>query len=109
MADIEQVITHGNEVFHIEVRGFDHIPEAERNMSLTQVDYLWVGTSVNLLSFALGALAITMGLSLWLGIVAAVVGNLIYAYISIGAATASMRCCHGSPRWPSRSSTPFSA
>ena len=73
MADIEPVITHGNEAFHIEVRGFDHIPEPERNMSLTQVDYLWVGTSVNLLSFALGALAITMGLSLWLGIVAAVV------------------------------------
>ncbi|HTB67759.1 MAG TPA: cytosine permease [Steroidobacteraceae bacterium] len=84
MADIEQVIRHGNDVFHIEVRGFDHIPEPERNMSLTQVDYLWVGTSVNLLSFALGALAITMGLSLWLGIVAAVVGNLTYAYISLG-------------------------
>jgi nucleobase:cation symporter-1, NCS1 family len=84
MADIEQVITDGNEVFHIEVRGFDHIPEAERNMTLPQVDYLWVGTSVNLLSFALGALAITMGLSLWLGIVAAVVGNLVYACISIG-------------------------
>jgi NCS1 family nucleobase:cation symporter-1 len=84
MADTEPVITHGNEVFHIEVRGFDHIPEPERNMSLTDVDYLWVGTSVNLLSFALGALAITMGLSLWLGIVAAVVGNLTYAYISLG-------------------------
>ena len=84
MADTEPVITHGNEVFHIEVRGFDHIPEPERNMSLTDVDYLWVGTSVNLLSFALGALAISMGLSLWLGIVAAVVGNLTYAYISLG-------------------------
>jgi nucleobase:cation symporter-1, NCS1 family len=74
----------GNEAFHIEVRGFDHIPEPERNMSLPHVDYLWVGTSVNLLSFALGALAITMGLNLWLGILAAVVGNLIYAYVAFG-------------------------
>jgi nucleobase:cation symporter-1, NCS1 family len=84
MADIEPVITHGNDAFHIEVRGFDHIPEPERNMSLTHVDYLWVGTSVNLLSFALGALGITMGLNLWLGILAAVLGNLTYAYIGIG-------------------------
>jgi NCS1 family nucleobase:cation symporter-1 len=88
MADIEPVITHGNEVFHIEVRGFDHIPEPERNMSLTQVDFLWVGTSVNLLSFALGAIGITMGLNLWLGIVAAVVGCLTYAYIGIGSIAA---------------------
>src|SRR5277367_4319562 len=60
--DEEPVIPHSNDLFRIEVRGFDHIPESERNMSLRQIDGLWVGTSVNLLSFALGALAITVGL-----------------------------------------------
>ena len=84
MADNEVVIVHGNEVFQIEVRGFDHIPEAERNMSMRHVDYLWVGTSVNLLSFALGALAISLGLNLWLALAACFVGNLTYGYVALG-------------------------
>jgi purine-cytosine permease-like protein len=74
----------GNEVFEIEARGFDHIPEPERNMSLPQVDHLWVGTSVNLLSFALGALAITLGLNLWLALAACFVGTLAYACVALG-------------------------
>lgn len=74
----------GNEAFHIEVRGFDHIPEAERNMSRRHIDYLWVGTSVNLLSFALGALAISFGLNLWLALAACFVGNLTYGYLALG-------------------------
>jgi nucleobase:cation symporter-1, NCS1 family len=84
MSADEEVILHGNEVFAIEVRGFDHIPEPERNMTLRQVDYLWVGTSLNLFAFALGALAITMGLSLWLSFFACLLGNLTYAYMSYG-------------------------
>lgn len=84
MTDNEMVITHGNEIFQIEVRGFDHIPEAERNMSMRHVDYLWVGTSVNLLSFALGALAISLGLNLWLALTACFVGNLTYGYVALG-------------------------
>jgi nucleobase:cation symporter-1, NCS1 family len=80
----EDVILHGNDVFAIEVRGFDHIPEPERNMTLRHVDYLWVGTSVNLLTFALGVLAITMGLSLWLALAACVAGTLTYAYVAYG-------------------------
>lgn len=83
-AESEKVIPHSNEVFAIEVRGFDHIPEPERNMTLRHVDYLWVGTSVNLLTFALGALAITLGLSLWLAFAACLTGTLIYAYLAFG-------------------------
>ena len=80
----EEVILESNEVFEIEVRGFDHIPEPERNMSLRQVDHLWVGTSVNLFSFALGAIAITLGLNLWLALAACVVGSLVYVYMACG-------------------------
>jgi hypothetical protein len=57
MADAAEVVEHGNEIFAIEVRGYDPIPEPERNMKLAQVGPLWAGTSVNMLSFALGALA----------------------------------------------------
>ena len=80
----EDVILRGNEVCEIEVRGFDHIPEPGRNMSLRHVDYLWVGTSVNLFAFALGSIAITLGLNLWQALAACVVGNLTYAYMAYG-------------------------
>ena len=88
MPEGESMIAHGNDVFHVEVRGFDHIPEPERNMSLRQIDYLWVGTSVNLLSFALGALTIGLGLSLWLALLACVIGSLAYGYVALGSIAA---------------------
>lgn len=84
MSEDERVIAHSNEVFHIEVRGFDHIPEPERNMTLRQVDHFWVGTSVSLLSFTLGALTIGVGLNLWLAFLACLVGTLGYALLAIG-------------------------
>jgi NCS1 family nucleobase:cation symporter-1 len=80
----ENVILNSNEVFEIEVRGFDHIPEPERNMALRHVDHLWVGTSVNMFSFALGAIAITLGLNLWLALAACIIGSLTYAYLAFG-------------------------
>jgi purine-cytosine permease-like protein len=84
MADATEAIERGNEIFAIEVRGYDPIPEPERNMRLGQVGPLWAGTSVNMLSFALGALAFTLTQSLWLAIAACVVGSLTYAGIAWG-------------------------
>ncbi len=81
---VERIIPHSNEAFGLEVRGFDHIPEAERNMTLPQVDVFWVANSVNLFSFALGALAIAQGLSLWPALAACVVGSITYVYVSLG-------------------------
>jgi nucleobase:cation symporter-1, NCS1 family len=84
MIDDEEVIQHSNEVFEIEVRGFDHIPEPERNMTLRHVDHLWAGTSVTLFSFVLGSIAITLGLNLWLALCACAIGSLTYAYLALG-------------------------
>jgi NCS1 family nucleobase:cation symporter-1 len=80
----EQVIPHSNEAFGMELRGFDHIPEPERNMSLGQVDLFWVANSVNLFSFALGALAIAQGLTLGMALTACAVGSITYIYVSLG-------------------------
>ena len=82
--DDEEVIPHGNDAFAVEVRGFDHIPDPERNMTLGQVDFFWVANSVNLFSVALGALAITAGLTLWAALAACVLGSLLYVYVSYG-------------------------
>ncbi len=82
--DIEEIILHSNEAFGMEVRGFDHIPEAERNMTLRQVGVFWVANSVNLFSFAIGALCIAQGSNLWMALSACAVGSLAYVYISCG-------------------------
>jgi nucleobase:cation symporter-1, NCS1 family len=84
MRDDEKLIPHSNEPFRVEVRGFDHIPEPERNMTLRQVDLFWVANSVNLLPFALGALAIGQGLALRWALAACVVGSIAYAYLGFG-------------------------
>ncbi len=53
-------------------------------MALRQVDHLWIGNSVNLFAFTLGTIAVSLGLNLWLALLACVLGNLPYAYMSYG-------------------------
>jgi nucleobase:cation symporter-1, NCS1 family len=84
MPNGEELIVQGNEPFRVEVRGFEHIPETERNMTLRQVDLFWVANSVNLLSFALGALTVVQGLALKWALLACVVGCIGYAYLGLG-------------------------
>jgi nucleobase:cation symporter-1, NCS1 family len=84
MRDDDKLIFHGNEPFRVEVRGFEHIPEPERNMTLRQVDLFWVANSVNLLSFALGVLAVGEGLDLRAALAACIVGSVAYAYVAFG-------------------------
>ena len=74
----EAVIVDSNPVFGIEVRGFDHIPEVERNMTLSQVGPLWLAANLNVLSIILGCVTISLGLNLWWALLACVVGNLPY-------------------------------
>jgi len=81
---LDAVIADGNPVFGIEIRGFEHIPDAERNMTLPQVGPLWLATNLNVLSIILGCVAITLGLSLWWALAACIVGNLPYVYLALG-------------------------
>jgi nucleobase:cation symporter-1, NCS1 family len=80
----EALIQNSNPVFGVEIRGFDHIPEAERNMTLKQVGLLWLGNNLNLFCIVVGCFAITRGLSLWWALAACVIGNLPYAYVALG-------------------------
>ena len=73
----------GNAVFAVEMRGFDHIPETERNMTLASVGPMWLGADINLFTVSIGCVAVSMGLSLWQAILACVVGNLPYAYLGV--------------------------
>jgi purine-cytosine permease-like protein len=72
-----------NPLFGVETRGFEHIPDAERNMRLSQVGPLWLGNNLSVLSIVLGCVGITLGLSLWWAFAACVLGNLPYAYLAL--------------------------
>ena len=85
----EEIIANSNPVFGLEVRGFEHIPDAERNMTLGQIGPMWRGANMNMFSISLGCVAIASGLSPWWAFAACVLGNLPYLYLglaSIGAA-----------------------
>jgi purine-cytosine permease-like protein len=72
-----------NPVFGIEQRGFDHIPEDERTMTLGQTAYFWVGTNANLYFVAVGVIALEAGLSVWQALVAVVLGTLLFAAVGL--------------------------
>jgi purine-cytosine permease-like protein len=83
----------GNRVFGLEARGFDHIPEAERNMRLGEVGPMWLGANLNMFSISIGCVSITLGLTLAQALAACVVGNLPYLYLglaSVGAVRAGL-------------------
>lgn len=80
-------------MFGVESRGFNHIPEAERNMSPRSIGPMWLGANINMFSVSVGCAAIPLGLNLWQALAVCVVGNLPYAYLglaSVGAVRAGL-------------------
>jgi nucleobase:cation symporter-1, NCS1 family len=73
--------TDANPLFGVETHGFEHIPEADRTMTLRETKWFWVGTNANLFFVSVGAVAVSLGLSLWQALVACVVGNLLFALV----------------------------
>jgi purine-cytosine permease-like protein len=73
-----------NPVFGIEQRGFDHVPEDERTMTLRETAYFWVGTNANLYFVAVGVIALDAGLNVWQALVAVVLGTLLFATVGLG-------------------------
>ncbi|BDZ44191.1 purine-cytosine permease family protein [Naasia aerilata] len=69
--------------FTVEKHGFDFIPLRERTMTLPGAALFWAGTQANLLPMTLGALAVTLGLSLWQAVIAIVLGNAFFILVAI--------------------------
>ncbi len=79
----EPILDHANPVFGLELRGFDHIPAAERNMRLSEVGPLWLGANLNMFNISLGCVSVALGLSLWQALLACAIGNLPYVYLGL--------------------------
>jgi NCS1 family nucleobase:cation symporter-1 len=85
--------SNGNPVFGLERHGFEHIPEADRAMTLRETSFLWIGTNLNLFFVAVGAVSVSLGLSLWQALLACVVGNALFTLVgvaSVGGARAGL-------------------
>ena len=69
--------------FRLERRGFDHIPEAERTMTLRETAYFWVGTNANLFFVSVGVIALGLGLSVWEALGSVLAGTLLFAVVAL--------------------------
>jgi purine-cytosine permease-like protein len=72
-----------NPRFGVERRGFDHIPERERGMTLRETGYFWVGTNANLFFVSVGVIALELGLDVWEALVAVVLGTSLFVAVGI--------------------------
>ena len=70
-------------MFGVEQRGFDHIPEAERTMTLRETAWFWVGTNANLFFVSIGAITLAFGLSVWQALVSVAVGTALFAVVGL--------------------------
>ncbi|BCY06980.1 cytosine permease [Actinoplanes sp. L3-i22] len=72
---------------HIEVRGIEHIPDAERHGSARELFALWAAPNVNYVSLMLGGSLTALGLGWRSGLAVTVLGNLFWVLIGILAAS----------------------
>jgi NCS1 family nucleobase:cation symporter-1 len=72
-----------NPLFGVERRGFEHIPEPERSMTLRETGYFWVGTNANLFFVSVGVIALELGLTVAEALVAVVLGTSLFVAVGI--------------------------
>jgi NCS1 family nucleobase:cation symporter-1 len=80
----DEHVAAGNQRFKIEEHGYEFVPESERTMSVRDLGFFWTATNLYLFNFAIGAIAFSFGLPLWLTLIAVTVGNGCYALVALG-------------------------
>lgn len=81
---VEDLTTNANPTFGLEQHGFDFIPESEREMTMRDLAYWWIGTNAYLFFFSVGVIAFGLGLTVWQSLLAVLVGNALFAYVAWG-------------------------
>jgi purine-cytosine permease-like protein len=66
----------GDVAGHIETRGIDHIPDAERHGHPRSLFGIWAAANVLYLNFVFGGILVLLGLGLWESLAICVLGNL---------------------------------
>jgi nucleobase:cation symporter-1, NCS1 family len=70
-------------VGHIEPRGIDVVPDAERHGRPSELFWIWFTSNFSFLYILFGGILVSLGLSLWVAVVVAFAGNLFYILLGI--------------------------
>ena len=70
-------------VGHVEVRGVEVIPDSDRHGHPRELFFIWMTSNLTVLYLVFGGILISLGLTIWQAVLAAVVGNAFYVLIGI--------------------------
>jgi nucleobase:cation symporter-1, NCS1 family len=82
----ETVLPNGDQFGHVEARGIDHIPDAERHGRARELFLVWMAPNIIYLDIILGGAMIKLGLGIWPAIAVIVLGNaywLLVGFVSV--------------------------
>jgi len=69
--------------FKIEQRGIDIVPESERHGNPLELFWIWAASLMGIVDLVIGAVVISLGLSLWAAVAAVIIGNLSYVLVGL--------------------------
>lgn len=69
--------------FKIEQRGINVIPLSERHGHPIELFWIWAASLMGIVDLVIGAVVISLGLSLWAAVAAVIIGNLSYFFVGL--------------------------
>lgn len=69
--------------FKIEQRGIDIVPDGERHGKPIELFWIWAASLMGIVDLVIGAVVISLGLSLWAAVAAVIIGNLSYLFVGL--------------------------
>ena len=79
----EVIVPSGDQFGHVEARGIDHIPEAERHGHSRELFLVWMAPNIIYLDIILGGAMIKLGLGIWPAIAVIVAGNAYWLLVGL--------------------------
>jgi len=79
----ETVIPNSDQFGHIEARGIDHIPNAERHGHARELFLVWMAPNIMYLDVILGGAMMKLGLGIWPAIAVIVAGNAYWLLVGL--------------------------
>jgi purine-cytosine permease-like protein len=79
----EGVIHNGDQFGHVEARGIDHVPDAERHGRSRELFLVWMAPNIIYLDIILGGAMIKLGLGIWSAIAVIVAGNAYWVMVGL--------------------------
>jgi nucleobase:cation symporter-1, NCS1 family len=79
----ETAVVGSDRPFKIEQRGIDVVPADERHGKPVELFWIWAASLMGIVDLVIGAVVISLGLSLWAAVAAVIIGNLSYFFVGL--------------------------